>query len=259
LSIAVLLFHVAGARSAHSRCARCVSSIALERRLVAELACDRRRRRARRAGESSLGARPCNATLTVRGVQRKLGGARVKPLAEDPVERYGRLIALTAPAPSAQSALNPDSLEPIIQAAGDQHVAQALAVSDHVALHSALTARQALPLVSGAMQGQAGPEAKAQAVSQALGGSVGATGTIELSDPVMLAPWARAGFACSLVVTLGACIVCITVLGKQSGTPGSAFVGLSITGVLALIGILVLVMGYKSVTIKGGPSTGGSS
>lgn len=183
----------------------------------------------------------------------------MKPLAEDPVERYARLVALSAPAASAQGELDPASLEPIIQAAGDQHGAQALAVSNHVADHTALTASQALPLVSGAMQSQTGPKAKAEAVSRAVGGSAGVTGNIELSDPVMLAPWARAVFACLLFLALVGCIVCITVLGKRSGTPGSALVGLSITGVLASIGILVLVMGYKNVTIKGGPSTGGSS
>jgi hypothetical protein len=46
-----------------------------------------------------------------------------------------------------------------------------------------------------------------------------------------------------LFLALVGCIVCITALGKRSGTPGSALVGLSITEVLALIGVLVLVTG----------------
>jgi hypothetical protein len=177
-------------------------------------------------------------------------------LAEDPVERYQRLVALTTPTPPELTA---DGLEPVIQAAGGQPAAEVAALSRHVAEHSGLTAAQARPLVSAAIGGQAAPRAKAEAVSGALASAAGLSANIQLSDPVMLAPWARFVFAGVLFTVAGGCVGCITALSEQSATQGSALIGLAVIGVLALIGILVLVMGYKNVTIKGGPSTGGSS
>ncbi len=128
------------------------------------------------------------------------------------------------------------------------------ALSSHVAEHSQLTVAQAQPVVTAALQDQTDPTAKAAAVTQAVAAATGATADIELSDPVMLKPWARVAFAVLLFVALVGCIACITVLGDRPRTAGSALVGLAVVGVLALIGILVLVMGYKNVTIKGGPA-----
>jgi hypothetical protein len=54
------------------------------------------------------------------------------------------------------------------------------------------------------------------------------------------------------------CVVFVAVVGKESGSQESALIGLSVLGVLALIAVLVLVMGYKNVKITGaGPSAGG--
>jgi len=183
-------------------------------------------------------------------------------LAADPIERYERLVARTTP---ANPELTPDALTPIIETAGADPAKEVSALSSKVAEQSGLTVAQAQPVVKAALdkaaqESQTDPTAKASTVSKAVAGAMGASADIELSDPVMLKPGPRVVFAALLFVALVGCVGCITVLGNESSTRESAFVGLAVLGVLALIGILVLVMGYKNVTIKGGaPSTGGSS
>ncbi len=172
-------------------------------------------------------------------------------LAEDPVARFGKLMALSA---APRSKLAPDTLESVINSAGGDAADQVTAVATHVATDTPLTLGQARPLVRAAMAGAPDTPAKAQAVSEAVT-AAGLTGNIELSDPVMLAPWARAVSGGLLFVALAACIACITSLGEKANSAGSALIGLSIVGVLALVGTLVLVMGYKNVTIKGGSSS----
>lgn len=181
----------------------------------------------------------------------------MKALTEDVTDRYKQIVGLTTP---GNPALTPDALEPIIAAAGGQHENEVSALSSRVAEQSKLTVAQAKPVVEAALEGKADPKAKADAVSGAVAGTTGASADVELSDPVMLAPWVRVTFAALLLVSLLLCVACITALGDASGTSGSALVSLAVIGVLALIGLLVLVMGYKNVTIKGaGPGASGKA
>jgi hypothetical protein len=175
--------------------------------------------------------------------------------APNPVERFQQLAGVTTT--SASTNLAPSDLQPIIEgSAGDEQVAK---LASQVAAHSRLTTAQAKPLVEAAVKDKTDPKAKAEAVSDAVTGATAAAADIELSEPVMLEPGWRAGAAGILMLALLACIVCVTALGNDTNTQEAALIGLTVIGVLTLIGMLVLVMGYKNVTIKGtGPSAGGS-
>lgn len=177
--------------------------------------------------------------------------------AEDPTVRFARVAALTAP---ASPELAPSVLEEIIQKAGGDAGNQVTAVAEHVAANSGLSVTQAKPMVKAAVEGKTDDKEKAQAASAAVGGAVGAGAEVELSDPVMLTPPARVVFAGLFVVALMACIGIIAGIGKEANPQESALITLAVLGGLSLVAILVLVMGYKNVTIKGtGPSAGGSS
>jgi phospholipase C len=187
------------------------------------------------------------------------GGAGMKrKIASDPVERWEKLVAMSAP-PSAS--LKPETLEGVIADGGDE----VAALSRHVAEHSSLSLAQAKPLVKAAIEksaeeGKADPKAKAEAVSKATAGLTGATANVELSDPVMLEPIFRVIFGGFLAAMFAGCILCLTIIGNETSTQESALIGLAVLGVLALVGVLVLVMGYKNVKITGaGPSAGTGS
>jgi hypothetical protein len=178
-------------------------------------------------------------------------------IAPDPVERYARLIKLSAlPA----EALKPETLAQVLTAAGGGDEISML--SRHVAEHSNLTVEQAQPVVKAAVEkstaeGKTDPEAKAEAVSKATAGLAGGSANVELSDPVMLEPIYRVAFAALMSVVFAGCVVSVTVIGNESSTQESALIGLGILGALALVAVLVLVMGYKNVKISGaGPSAG---
>lgn len=176
-------------------------------------------------------------------------------LAEDPIARYEKLVASATPrAAPVSPGLEPATLYPIIQATSERPGSQVSALSEHLARHSRLTFAEAHPMVANAIAAHTDPTAKAEAVSRVVASATSAN--IELSDPVMLNPGARVVFAGLLFAALLACIGCIAVLGETSSTAGSALIGLAVVAVLCLIGILVLVMGYKNVTIKGAPPTG---
>ncbi len=177
--------------------------------------------------------------------------------AEDPTTRFARVAALTAP---VSPELAPSVLEEIIEKAGSDADNQATAVAEHVAAHTELSATQAKPIVKAAVEGKTDDKEKAEAASAAVGGAVGIGADIELSDPVMLTPAARVVFAGLFVVALLACIGFIAGIGKEADPQESTLITLAVLGGLSLVAILVLVMGYKNVTIKGtGPSAGGSS
>jgi hypothetical protein len=180
-----------------------------------------------------------------------------KPAA-DPIERFQTLAALAAP---TEPDLEPDALKPVIDEAKAAGKSEAAAVATQVAKHSRLTVAQAEPVVKAALEATPTEDstAKAAAVSEAVKGAAGISGNIELSDPVMLNPEWRAIFSGVLFLALATCIGCITALSKESKVQESAIVGLTIVGILSLVAMLVLVMGYKNVTIKGGSSAGGSS
>lgn len=100
-------------------------------------------------------------------------------------------------------------------------------------------------------EGKTDPEAKAKAVSNATAGLAGGSANVELSDPVMLEPIFRVLFAAFMSVIFAGCVVCVTIVGNESSTQESALIGLVVLGVLALVAVLVLVMGYKNVKISG--------
>lgn len=178
--------------------------------------------------------------------------------AQDPVDRYSKLVAAGGHIPE----LSPQSFEKAITATpGEDEVA---VLSTHLAEHSNLTLAQAKPVVKSTLdkataEGKTDPKAKAAAVSEAASKAAGISANVELSDPVMLEPQYRMGFAVLMVAAFGACIGCITALGDESSAQEGALIGLTVLGVLALLAVLVLVMGYKNVKISGGQPGGGGS
>lgn len=178
-------------------------------------------------------------------------------IASDPVARF-QALAATCTTP-ASPALTSGALQAVIEKAsgGDDGLVEQIA--SRIAANSPLTADQAKPLVEAAVKDKSDPKAKADAVSEAVAGATGPSADLELNDPVMLEPGWRAGTAIALLLALGGCIACITILGDGENVQEAALIGLAVLGVLSLVGILVLVMGYKNVKIKGsGPSAGGA-
>jgi hypothetical protein len=181
-----------------------------------------------------------------------------KKIAPDPIARF-QALAATCTTP-VSPALTSSALQPVIERATGSDGGQVEQIASHIAANSPLTAAQAQPLVEAAVKDKSDPKAKADAVSEAVAGATGPSADIELSDPVMLEPGWRAGTAIALLLALAGCIACITILGDGKEVQEAALIGLAVLGVLTLVGILVLVMGYKNVKIKGaGPSAGGSS
>lgn len=172
---------------------------------------------------------------------------RVKA-AEDPVDRYRRLVA-PAPPPAE---LRPAALEAVLTQgrSGDGEVS---ALSKHVAQHSRLTVPDVEATVATALEGATGTQAKAAAVSTAI--TAMPTGEVQLNDPVMLNGWARVSFAAALGAAVGACIWQIATLGQATRSQESAIICLTVLAAFALVGVLVLAMGYKNVTIKGGAAS----
>jgi hypothetical protein len=181
-----------------------------------------------------------------------------RKIAADPIARFQTLAATYAT--PASSALTSSALQPIIEKATGGDDGQVEQIASHIAANSPLTAAQAQPLVEAAVKDKSDPKAKADAVSEAVAGATGPSADLELNDPVMLEPGWRAGTAIALLLALGGCIAGIAILGDGKEVQEAALIGLAVLGVLTLVGILVLVMGYKNVKIKGsGPSAGGSS
>lgn len=169
--------------------------------------------------------------------------------AADPVDRYKRLVS--APGPFASDELTPNALAEVMKnhAAGERSGR----LAEHVAQHSRLTVQEAKPLIDAALSAPIDVEPRATAVSQAVNAAI-ANADIELSDPVMLNPWVRFVCAGVLVLAVGGCILCIDHLGGKAAASSAAMVGLTVIATLALVGVLVLVMGYKNVKITGGPT-----
>ena len=185
----------------------------------------------------------------------------LKSAATDPIDRYVTLVRLVSQGSSPSPALSPDAIQGVITATGQPATSEAAAtaVAEHVAKHSNLTAAQAKPRVAAALQTPGTDQDKIAAASDAVTGAGGISGDIELSDPVMLKPPARIVFAALLFVALLLTIVVILILGDDQPAPSAALISLGIIAVLTTVGILVLVMGYKNVTIKGGPPAGTTS
>jgi hypothetical protein len=169
----------------------------------------------------------------------------------DPIERYQQLRAGVTAAP------DPKSLQTVIDSAksGGGNVVDMLA--EHVALHTNLTKPDATKVVEGAAKAADGtPDAGSVSnAAAAAAAAAGLSGELDLSDPVMLWPAARVVFASLLLVILGGTLWLTFHLADKplSSQPTSswAWVPLLVGIIASVIGVLVLVMGYKSVTIKG--------
>jgi len=86
-------------------------------------------------------------------------------------------------------------------------------------------------------------------VSDAVNTAISASGDVSLSDPVMLGPVPRFISSAALVALAFLSVVLASTRG--SGTATTEYVALVIAAVLSIIGALVLIMGYRSVTISG--------
>jgi plasmid stability protein len=167
--------------------------------------------------------------------------------ATDPAERYKELVESSA---ATSPELSASALEPVIRdLPEDEAIAE---LSSRIARRGSLTAVAARPLMRAAISGADTPETKAVAASSAISAATRASGEVELSDPVMLNPGLRVFFAIVLCAALGGCIWRLAVLGETKGSAESAIVALAVVAALCLIGVIVLAMGYKNVTIKGG-------
>jgi hypothetical protein len=167
----------------------------------------------------------------------------------NPVQRFRDLMSDTSA--SLPVELAPPALTGVITRAqaNQQNVPDALA--SHVALYSRLDLASSKDLVAKSLHGQADPQAQASAVSKAAAAAA-PSGQIDLSDPVMLWPGARLGFSVALALAVLGSIAAIWGLGSKDVAPPTAtFVCLAVAGGLALLGLLILVMGYKNVKISG--------
>jgi hypothetical protein len=181
------------------------------------------------------------------------------PKYTDPVARFQDLFALArgAPSPPDAAQLQPQRLVEIIGgAANRQSVPTDLA--RHIALHTNLTQNVAENLVNATLPQGGSAQDQANAVSAAATG-LAFNADVEFSDPVMLWPMARVWFSAALASTLALTVILTFVLALTTTNVGTAaYAALAVPSALSLIGILVLVMGYKNVTIKGGtPSSSG--
>ena len=171
----------------------------------------------------------------------------------DPIERYQQLRAGLATTPTKM----PDAatLQGVIDRARGAGGNVGDTLAEHLAQNTILTKSAAAEVVDNAPKADDGTP-DAAAVSQGAAAAAAAlSGKLDLSDPVMLWPAARAVFAALLVVILAGTLWFTFHLADKSATaqPSSswAWVPLLVGIIASVIGILVLVMGYKSVTIKG--------
>jgi hypothetical protein len=168
----------------------------------------------------------------------------------NPVQRFRTLMADTS-APSLPAELSPDALSGVITRAQADQKDVPDALASHVALYSRLDLAHSQDLVAKSLQGQTDASAQAHAVSAAAS-AASPSGQIDLSDPVMLWPGARLGFSVALALAVLGSIAAIWGLGSKNVVPPTAtFVCLAVAGGLALLGLLILVMGYKNVKISG--------
>lgn len=189
----------------------------------------------------------------------------------DPISRFSEAVSIANQARDGSSArITPKDLAELIPAdgvgSGANRSATIQSLSAHVSQHTSLTAYSASALLESAIPKDASKDVAASTASTAVAGSI-PSADVELSDPVMLWPPARVAFSAVLVVLLGVSVWLIYKLANSSVTvsgaspssqnivPTTGFVALIVIGVLSLIGVLVLVMGYKNVTIKSGASS----
>jgi hypothetical protein len=180
-------------------------------------------------------------------------------LSVDPADRY-RDIAATA-GRTSPATVSQDEISRLISGTCSQEE-QVAVLAGRVAERSALTLDQATNVVTHALPSVGSTQERASSVGSAITEAT-ASADIELSDPVMLAPAARlASTVAFFVLAAGSLLLTWRLAlraGSHNGVSSSTYIAVAIVGGLCLLGALVLVMGYKNVTIKGsggGPSAG---
>lgn len=166
---------------------------------------------------------------------------------KDPVERFLEIRNALGPSPAALS-------EPALHAemtSAPQGTDLVEALSTYVANNSTLTKAQAKTAVQST--GATANSADASKVSKAASAAAGFSADVSLSDPVMLDPVYRVAFSGVFAAGLAACIGLSYLLATDGQTSSAwPFVPFAVGAAVTFIGILVLVMGYKTVDIKGG-------
>jgi hypothetical protein len=127
------------------------------------------------------------------------------------------------------------------------------ALAEVVAKKTSLTEDAAKPIAKAAVNaGQAAADGdKDNKTADTLLSNLGGIGgdSLQLSDPVMLWPWARAAGAALLLII---CALAAVFIFNRNSTSSDYDVSLAVVSVAALIAALILVMGYKNVTISKG-------
>ena len=165
---------------------------------------------------------------------------------ETAAQRYKEL--LTAVVPALNPELRAEALKAVIEAASRNPAAPTL--PQHIAAYSQLTASQAEPLVADVLAAVPGADSaeQAAAVSQAV--VTLPSVNVELSEAVMLKGETRFWFAIGFSAILAVCIAGVIVIGVLSNPSETAMITLSVIAILMVVGILVLVMGYKTAKVK---------
>ncbi len=173
-------------------------------------------------------------------------------LYRDPADRFTAAMSTrpTGGVPVPGATPSPQLAPEVIKGVIDKSSAATVTdeVATHVAAHSSLTTEQAKPLVAQALASAPGDAARqAQNVSQAVTTS-GLSGQVSLSDPAMLGWFPRA--VASALLGAIAILTVVESAGMPNANWGVSLV-LILVGVLSVLGVLVLVMGYRSVSISG--------
>lgn len=176
----------------------------------------------------------------------------------DPIARFEKALGAVPVARAKSSVLarpvelEPEALATIIADPADQTLEDRLA--QHIAFHSPHTLVAARHLIRERLSASGTTTDKAKAISEAASSSAGPTADVELSDPVMLWPGARLIVSILLWLTVVLSVIFLFVIAEGPGTATAGYIALAVVGAVSLLGAIVLVMGYKNVTIKGGLS-----
>lgn len=182
-----------------------------------------------------------------------MGGAVWTPV--DPNSRFSAAVrAVDGSVDSKGRDLTAAALASVIAQARKSDPSDAYAIfslSDHIARHSSLTAEAVTPIVSKAFASASDDVNRASAASAAVAPLeiTSTTGTVSLSDPVMLGTGPRLCSAAllSALALLGA----IFSFKLPQGSTWEAYLATILSIVLGVVGILIVVMGYRTVNISG--------
>lgn len=173
-------------------------------------------------------------------------------LATDPEVRFQRVAGLLG---GGVSQVSTAGVRQVIANRDPSDPATINDIAEHVALHSSLSKDAATTVVSSAVQGAANADEAAANVAKAV---PQISGQVSLSDPVPLAPWIRLVFGLVLAILAAAAGVGVFHVSREQAPSTAGLVALAILAGLSLLFLVVIVMGYKSVSIQGGTGQSGS-